>query len=384
MTGALSWTVRWLEVLSIALYALAETGSALVVALMLFVRVVPTTVLAGPMGAIADRFDRRRLLSVGLALLALNSAVLGVLAVTGVLTLWHVALGAFVNGCLWSGEHVIRRTLLAEIAGLERVGRAASLDAATSQATRMLGPLMGGVMFELLGLKGAYILGAALFGIGFVNVATLGIEVRIVTGATTGLVSSLREGLAHVRANRPVAATLVVTIIMNLFAFPFISMIPVISERTLGLGATAIGVLMSLDGLGATLGSVALAVLIRPRHYLPVYLGGAFLLMAMILGFGGSRWVELSAPILFLGGIGFAGFGAMQSAILLSRAPEALRTRMMGLLAVCIGTGPIGLLHIGLLAEWLGAPVAVAISASEGLLALALASWYWPELRRGG
>ena len=56
----------------------------------------------------------------------------------------------------------------------------------------------------------------------------------------------------------------------------------------------------------------------------------------------------------------------------------------MGLLAVCIGTGPIGLLHIGLLAEWLGASAAVTISAFEGLLALGVASWYWPELRRCG
>ena len=384
VAGALGWTVRWLEVLSIALYALAETGSALVVALMLFVRVVPTTLLAGPVGAVADRFDRRRLLCIGLALLCLNSLVLGALAAVGVLTLWHIAIGAFLNGCVWSGEHAVRRTLLAEIVGLERLGRATSLDSATNQATRMIGPLIGGLLFGLLGLQGAYFIGAALFAIAFFNVARLDTDVRIATGPAIGLLSSIREGLAHVRANRPVAATLAVTIIMNLFGFPYFSMIPVIGERVLDLSAAGIGLLMSLDGLGATLGSVALAILIRPRLYLPVYLAGAFLLMATIVGFGGSPWLGLSAPILFLGGIGFAGFGAMQSAILLSRTPEALRARVMGLLGVCIGTGPIGLLHIGLLAEWLGASAAVTISALEGLLALGVASWYWPELRRSG
>lgn len=384
VTGALGWTVRWLEVLSIALYALAETGSALVVALMLFVRVAPTTLLAGPFGAVADRFDRRRLLCIGLALLCLNSLVLGALAAVGVLTLWHIAIGAFLNGCVWSGEHSVRRTLLAEIVGLERLGRATSLDSATNQATRMIGPLIGGLLFGLLGLQGAYFIGAILFAIAFFNVARLDTEVRIATGPAIGLLSSIREGLSHVRANRPVAATLAVTIIMNLFGFPYFSMIPVIGERVLDLSAAGIGLLMSLDGLGATLGSVALAIFIRPRLYLPVYLAGAFLLMATIVGFGGSPWLELSAPILFLGGIGFAGFGAMQSAILLSRTPEALRARVMGLLAVCIGTGPIGLLHIGLLAEWLGASAAVTISAFEGLLALGVASWYWPELRRCG
>ena len=296
VTGALGWTVRWLEVLSIALYALAETGSALVVALMLFVRVAPTTLLAGPFGAVADRFDRRRLLCIGLALLCLNSLVLGALAAVGVLTLWHIAIGAFLNGCVWSGEHSVRRTLLAEIVGLERLGRATSLDSATNQATRMIGPLIGGLLFGLLGLQGAYFIGAILFAIAFFNVARLDTEVRIATGPAIGLLSSIREGLSHVRANRPVAATLAVTIIMNLFGFPYFSMIPVIGERVLDLSAAGIGLLMSLDGLGATLGSVALAIFIRPRLYLPVYLAGAFLLMATIVGFGGSPWLELSAP----------------------------------------------------------------------------------------
>jgi hypothetical protein len=54
----------------------------------------------------------------------------------------------------------------------------------------------------------------------------------------------------------------------------------------------------------------------------------------------------------------------------------------MGLVTVCIGMGPIGMLHVGLLADWLGAATAVALIAAEGLLALGLAAWYWPEIRR--
>jgi len=58
-----------------------------------------------------------------------------------------------------------------------------------------------------------------------------------------------------------------------------------------------------------------------------------------------------------------------------------MRARVMGVLAVCIGSGPIGMLHVGLLANWLGAPTALTVMGIEGLIALALTAWIWREVR---
>ena len=70
----------------------------------------------------------------------------------------------------------------------------------------------------------------------------------------------------------------------------------------------------------------------------------------------------------------------MQSTLVMLCAEPAARTRMMGVLSVCIGTGPVGFLHLGWLAEHLGAPWAVTVLALEGLLALWLTARMWPEL----
>jgi MFS family permease len=75
---------------------------------------------------------------------------------------------------------------------------------------------------------------------------------------------------------------------------------------------------------------------------------------------------------LFAAGFGLAGFGTMQSTILLAASASELRSRVMGVLAVCIGTGPIGVLVVGWLAERLGAPLALSISSSIGLVCLAI------------
>ena len=171
------------------------------------------------------------------------------------------------------------------------------------------------------------------------------------------------------------------TVILNLFAFPCLSMIPVIGEGRLHLGPAEIGMLSSMDGLGALAGTSLIAIVVRPALFTRIYASGAALLLAMMLAFGLSTHLALSLGIMFMIGLGFSGFAAMQSAILLTHTPREKRPVLMGVLTLCIGAGPIGLLHVGLLAEWLGAPRAVAITTLEGLVALAIAVLAWPELR---
>ena len=384
LTGGLGWTVRWLEILSVALYALEVSGSAFVVASMLFARTVPTVLLGGVAGVVAERFERRTLLSLGLASMCLNAAVLAAFSLAGALSIWHIAAGASLNGVFWCMEYSVRRTLVADIAGVERMGNASAIDSATLHLTRLVGPLAGGALFAALGLTGVYLLSTALYAIALVNVVTLERGVRRPVAAGVSWLHSLREGFAQVRGHRLIAGTLSVTVILNFFGFPFVSMIPVIGEGRLHLGPTAIGVLMSMDGLGALAGALLIAVVVRPALYTRIYATGTALLLAMVLAFALSASLPLSLGIMFVAGLGMSGFAAMQSAILLSHTPSEKRPLVMGVLTLCIGAGPIGLLHLGLLAEWLGAPYAVALSALEGLVALVLAVLVWPELRGAG
>ena len=382
LTGGLGWTVRWLEILSVGLYALEASGSAFVVASMLLVRTLPTVLLGGLVGVAAGRCERRTLLAAGLACLCLNAVVLAGFGLAGALPLWLVAAGACVSGVFWCLEYSVRRTLIADIAGAERMGNATAIDSVTLHITRLVGPLCGGVLFAALGLAGVYVLGAVLYAIAFCNVVTLERRGRRPHAAGVSWMHSLRDGFRHVRQSRLVAGTLAVTVILNFFGFPFVSMIPVIGEARLHLGPAAIGVLMSMDGLGALAGASLIAIVVRPALFTRIYASGAALVLVMVLAFALSALPALSLAIMFMTGLGFSGFAAMQSAILLSHTPSEKRPLLMGMLTLCIGAGPVGLLHVGLMAEWLGAPRAVAISAIEGLAALALAVLVWPELRR--
>ena len=166
MTGGLIGTMRWLEILMIAVYTLEVTGSALAVALMMLARALPMFLFGAITGAIAERINRKAMMIFALFGAGAVSATLGGLAVAGRIEIWHIGLGAFLAGMLWTLEFPVRRTMLGEIAGASRIGPAMGLDSATTNGTRMLGPALGGLLYETIGVDGAYMLGAALYTIG--------------------------------------------------------------------------------------------------------------------------------------------------------------------------------------------------------------------------
>jgi predicted MFS family arabinose efflux permease len=159
-------------------------------------------------------------------------------------------------------------------------------------------------------------------------------------------------------------------------------MVPVIGEGVLMLSPVLIGVLMSTEGLGALIGALLVARYDRPRRYTQIYTASSAVFLLSVLAFALSAWFPLSLALMLFCGIGIAGFAVMQTTLVFLAAPAAVRSRVMGLLTVAIGGGPIGMLYVGVLADWLGPSAAVACLAVQGLILLALAAWYWPEMRR--
>ena len=372
IAGACGNTVRWLEILAIGVFVFESTGSAFLVALMTMLRALPVLLFGTLVGTLAARVDRKRLFAGGMAITALVSATLAGLAWSGQIALWQIALGAFAHGVVWSTEHTVRRTMLGETAGLERLGSAMGLDSATANATRVVGPLAGGILYEIIGLDGAYTLSTGLVLVGL----AMAVGVRHHQGErpprSERVLATLLEGLRYVRGERAILAVLLITAIVNLFGFPYLAMVAVVGREVLQLSAFPIGFLMASQAFGALLGSLLIAALVRPRHYSGLFLFGSILFVASVEIFAWSGQFAASLLVLFVGGFGAAGFGSMQSTLVLASAPAEMRSRAMGWLAVAIGFGPLGMLHVGLLADWLGVGPALAIMAGEGLVALAL------------
>ena len=256
-------------------------------------------------------------------------------------------------------------------------------DTATNNATRMLGPVAGGALLEGIGISGAFFAGTALNMISLMLMARVRVDGFARPGAApAGVLTGLRDGFRYIRTNRPLVATLAVTVIFNIWGFPMTSMVPVIGKEGLGLSAFPVGVLQSAEGLGALVGALGIAWFVRAAWFRRLYFLGVASYMAAAIVFAASPWFLLSGTILVAAGIGGACFSTMQSTLTYLGASPEMRNRAMGVLTICIGTAPIGFLHLGLLAEWLGAYTAVTVIAVEGLVVLALVLTIWPEARR--
>ena len=381
VVGGLTGIVRWLQLLVLGLYTFQVTGSPFLVSLVPMLWMLPLA-LCGPfVGVVADRVSRKLLLVGSLVLALAVSVVMAIAASAGTLEFPWIAAAAVLSGFFWATDMPVRRRLLGDLSDGD-LAAAMSLDSATGNATRMAGPVLGGVLLQTFSLSGAFLLSAAVFAACLVAIALTPVPGSARPAQSTHFVRELVSGIRFVAGDSRLRWVFSITIIFNVFGFPFTSMIPVIGSGQLGLDPAMVGLLGSTDGFGAFIGAIVIAMAVRPRIFATLYVWGTttYLVLVGCLGtisyFGeGPAFSFLSAAGVLLA-IGLAGacFSAMQSTLSYLNALPEYRSRVLGVLTLCIGTGPIGFLHVGWLAETFGAPAALMITASEGLLAL-LALW---------
>jgi MFS family permease len=369
LVGAFANAMRWLEVLASGLFAYEVTHSALAVTGVVAARQLPQFFLGAFAGAISEAVDRKVIVLLALMGPATISTLLATLATTGHLALWHVALGNLLSGIMWATEMSTRRRMVGEVAGPQRIVQAIALDSVTSAATRMIGPLLGGFAFQWLHMKGAYTVTALVqFGGAF---ALAGLTHSQVTRrlALARIPAEILEGWTYARTNPVILLVFGITVVTNAFAFAYQGLVAPLGRGVFHVSPGLVGLLAAGEPLGALLGGILLAGgFIRMNRQL-TFAGGSSLFMVglIVMALSPSYWLALLA--LVIGGFGTAGFGNMQTTLVLTEAPPEMRSRLMGMVTVGIGTGPLGILVAGLLSDQVGPRDAVMTMAALGLLA---------------
>jgi MFS family permease len=386
--GGLTGFIRWFQLLALGVYTFEITGSPFLVSLVPVLWGLPLTFCGPIIGGIADRVNRKFLLAGTISGILGVACLMAALAYAGELAFEHIAVASLLSGLFWATDMPIRRRLLGDVAG-EHLSAAMSLDSATNSATRMVGPFVGGVMLQLVGITGVYVLSGLVYLIALLLILAVHLPTFVKRAVSPPLIRDLIDGVRFALDHWDLRRVLSVTIVFNVFGFPFTSMIPILGREQLGLQPFLVGFLSSLEGFGAFVGAMAVAVVARPELYARIFVSGALLYMAMILYLGVLSFVSggpnhsfiAAALTLSVVGVAGAGFAAMQSTLTyLNSAPE-YRSRILGVLALCIGTGPLGFLNVGWMAESYGLPTALCIMSLEGLFAMTLL-WIYGVLKR--
>ncbi len=366
--GGMSNASRWMETGVLGWLILELTDSPWYVALVGVSRSAPLLAFGLFAGLMADRTNRWAVMLCTQSVNALVCGVLVVLLLFGTIQPWHVLLVAFILGCGTILDMPSRRSLIYDLVGPQQVVSAMSLETVNNTVGKFLGPLIGGLMIEMTGFAGVYLLLMAVYLLALGFILQVKINLPGPPGTAQPIWQSLLTGLQYSLQNRVVLGVLCITVLMNALAFSYAQILPVVARDHLQVGPGLMGLLASADGLGTLIGALLLAALGNHTSQGRIFALGALLELVSLLAFAASPWYALSWVLLLAVGLGNAGFSTMQSTIILLSAAPGMRGRAVGVLGLCIGSTPLGLLELGALAAVVGAPMAIGINAAIGLV----------------
>ncbi len=377
-------TMRWFEVLTAALFTLDATGSGLAVAVVSAARTMPMLLLGAFAGVMSEAVNRKHVLLIGQIVSSLSSATIAVLAIFGIAQPWHVAVAALVAGTVWSTEMSTRRRMVGECVEGPMVARALALDTVTNSTTRLLGPMAAGAAYQMTGLAGAYAASAFVYLVAATLVVGLAYQQSSRRIVLANVPHELAEAFNFARGHLIIGGVLAVTIAMNLLGFCYSALVAPIGRQIFMVSPTLTGMLAGAESFGALFGGLWLTSGGPRLSGRTLMVGGSLLFLVCVILMPFAPSFPLACALLVTGGFGSAAFANMQTSLIVLHAPPHIRSRLMGLLTVCIGMGPLGILLIGALADYYGPLVAVDIMALTGLVAVSAIGLVWRQndLRR--
>ena len=355
------------------------TDSPLHLGLLGLTRGVPIIALSLMGGIVADRTDRRRLIMLTQALMALISIALGVLTATGAIAVWHLYAATLLTAALNAVNAPARSALVPNLVPREHLLNALALNSTIWQTANIVGPALAGASIAGLGLAPSYALngGAYVISLGALALMYVG---PVAARAPQSALKSLLEGLAFVRY-RSIILTLLAMDCAATFFGSYRVLMPVFA-RDLGVGAEGLGLLLAAPAAGGLLGAAIIMSLSDLRYKGLIVAGGILGYCAALVALALSPWFLLS--LLVAGALGL--FDSLQatprSAVIQQITPDDLRGRVSSFQTMLTnGVPPLGQTQLGAVAAILGAPLALiagAIACAVLILGIVVRS---PDLR---
>ena len=345
------------------------TNSALVLGQVSFIMAIPVWILGPWAGVVIDRTPRRTVLLITQTVQMLQAFALAALTFTGHIQVWHVMVLSAVRGVANAFDAPARQSFYVELVDREDLSNAIAMNSTLMSMGRVIGPSLGGIIVATLGTAWAFTINGITFLAILISLLLMHLAMPLLKAPDQSPLADMKEGLSFIWQTRTIAALIVIALAVALFGASFTVLLPIIAGDVLGMGEVAFGMLSAARGVGSLLGAVVVAYLsARPRRgsYLNIL---NFVLPLSLAAFGLSRSYPLSLFLLVIVGIGITPQLSLTNMLIQSYIPDAIRGRVMSVYTLVIfGTFPLGSLIAGAIAEGIGAPDAILISAGAVLL----------------
>ena len=361
-----------------AVLILELTDSAVMLSLVVAARMVPLLFFGLLAGAVADRYDRRRILMLTQAVSFSTHLLLAVLLVAGWVAAWHVFATALVAGTAMAFNQPVRQSLIPASVPREDLLNAVALNSMSVSFMRIGGGALAGVLLIFLSTGGVYFVNAGIYV--FVIGTTMLMRFPTAEGASrpkVGIVADLREGFAYVAANRMLALVIGMALILFIFGFPYQQVfVPLLATETLDLGKSGVGYLAGAIGAGAVVGSIVVATWSRVARPVLQMTLNLLVFGGILIAISLQNSPAVTAVLLAVSGALVTSYMALANGVLLSQTDPTMHGRVMSLMSLDRGLIPLGAILAGVLVSSIGIQPglftmgAVVMALSGGVLLL--------------
>ena len=362
------------------------TGSAAILGGLALANAVPMLFLSLFGGVIADRVQKKNAVLLGHVTSAVVSLAIALTLASGYLSAdrdgsWWVLMAASAfQGAIMGLIMPSRESIIREIVDAEDLLNAISLNTMGMNALRLFAPALTGFLIDAFDFEAVYYVMTGMYLLAAVFIFLLPRTSTIVRSGVSAL-AGIREGFRYLRRETTILFVLMFLLLGVVLSMPYSLLMPVFCEDILKVGATGMGVLLSVSGAGAVVGSLTLASLPNRKRGL-MMLGSSILLSLALVGFSFStRWSTSLTLIVFVG-LGQTGQMTLAGTLIQYYVNPAYLGRVMSILMMQFGLISFGTFAAGVLAEEVGVQWAVGGFAAALALVSVFALAFVPRIRR--
>ncbi|MFC1984382.1 MFS transporter [Chloroflexota bacterium] len=382
----LQWFPMNMQMMTRSLLIYRLTGSAAILGAITFAHAIPTLLLSLYGGVIADRMQKKYIMIVGQvasAVVSLGIALslsMGYLSVEHIGSWWILVVASMLQGIIMGLMMPSRQAMLPEIVSGEQLMNAVSLTTMGANALRLFAPALAGFLIAAFDFEAVYYVMTASFLLSGVCVAFIP-TTRMTTTRVSNVLEDIKGGLHYIRHDTTILLILVFTLLIVVLSMPYMHLMAIFADDILKVGEIGLGWLMSVSGIGAIVGSTALASLPNKKR------GAMLLISAVIMGvalasFSFSNSFYLSLALMVIVGLGQTGRMTLGNTLLQYYVTDEYRGRVMSIYMMEFGLASFATFTAGLLAEVVGIQWAVGGFAMVLALLSILALAFIPRLRK--
>ncbi|MEX2236502.1 MAG: MFS transporter [Dehalococcoidia bacterium] len=314
---------------------------------------------------------------------ATGAVALAVLSGLGVIAVWHLIAISLLMGVAWSFDLPTRQALVRDLVPQEDLTNAVALMSTAIQATRIVGPAIGGLLIATAGVSACFYITAACHVALAATVSAISIPPHATPAeGRAGVWSDMIGGFRWVLRSEMVLPLMLLALIPNMLTGPLQALMPIFARDVLNGDASTLGWMLAASGFGAVFGSLSVAYLSGHSRKGDIAVASAVGSGILVVLFAASRDIPLSLGLLVLMGACGAMYGTMTNALVQTLTPRHLQGRVISTYMMTWNLTPIGALAIGGLADAAGTPTAVAFGGAASILGVLLLAAIRPALRR--